>query len=63
MCKQIVGFSANDMAGGCDTGNFSGKAVKTKDGQIWIPTTMTAWEAACQGVALGYKRGDKVCNR
>lgn len=63
MCKQIVGFTAQDMAAGLDQGNFSGKAVKTEDGTIWIPVTITPFEAALTGVTLGYKREDKVCSR
>lgn len=51
------------MTAGLDCGNFFGKAVKTDDGTIWIPVVMTPWEAACAGVTLGYKRGDKVCSR
>jgi hypothetical protein len=63
-CQQIVPMTFWDMAAALDRCNQgTAEAIKTADGTYWAPTDLTPMEAAMQGVTLGYRRGDRVCER
>lgn len=61
-CIEIVPMSWWDMAAGNDT-QGQRKAIKTADGKFWIPTDMTPMQAQIAGAQIGYRRGNKICER
>jgi hypothetical protein len=61
MCVKIIPASMWDYAAGLD--QEQGKPrIKTEDGRWWTLTTMSAMEAACAGITIGYQRGDEICD-
>jgi hypothetical protein len=63
-CQQIVPMTIWDMAAGLDRCNQGrDRAIKTADGTYWSPTDLTPMQAAIQGLTLGYKRGERICER
>lgn len=64
MCQTIVTMSIHDYASGKDrSGQSRENAIKTADGSYWWPTDMSPMQAVIAGVTLGYKRGDKICDK
>jgi hypothetical protein len=57
-------MSIHDYASGKDrSGQSRENAIKTADGSYWWPTDMSPMQAVIAGVTLGYKRGDKICDK
>lgn len=63
-CQQIVPISIWEVAAGLDRCNQgASKTLKTADGRYWAPCNLTPMQAAMQGLVLGYRRGDKICDK